>query len=134
MPARSRDLFIVEDDQLLANALRVQVEMLGYSVVGVADTAEDAVVGILTAEPGIVLMDVNLGAGGSGLDAARSVRRLSNVPIVFYTSYCDTMFRRQVATLQNVFVLEKPVPEETLMEALSTASGSQFAYSKALAY
>lgn len=134
MRAVSRNLFIVEDDHLLASALAVQVEMLGYSVVGLAETAEDAVAGILALEPDIVLMDVNLGQAGSGLEAAQLLRRLrSNVPIVFYTSYGDAAFRKKAATLDNTLVLEKPVTEAILNQALSAATGSALARSKSLA-
>src|SRR4051794_34106021 len=129
MPARSRDVFIVEDDPLLARALTVQVEMLGYAVIGLADTQEDAVARVLAVEPDIVVMDVNLGAGGNGLEAARALRLRTDVPIVFYTAYSDATFRQQVATLENALVLEKPVPEEELDQALSAASHWGFAYS-----
>jgi DNA-binding NarL/FixJ family response regulator len=122
VPARTRNVFIVEDDQLLARALSVQVEMLGYPVLGSADTADKAIARILAIEPDIVIMDVNLGAGGSGLDVARSVRLQSDVPIIFHTAYSDTAFREQVARLEKALVLEKPVPEETLNDALSAAT------------
>lgn len=128
----SRNLFIVEDDEHLASALAVQVEMLGYSVVGLAETAVDAVAGILAIQPDIVLMDVNLGEGGSGLEAAETLRLRSNVPIVFYTSYGDAAFRKKAATLNNTLVLEKPVSEAILDQALSAASSSAMARSRRL--
>ena len=114
----------------MASALAVQVEMLGYSVVGMAETAEDAVARMLAIEPDIVLMDVNLGRGGSGLEAAQSLRLRSNVPIVFYTSYGDAAFRQKAATLDNTLVLEKPVTEAILSQALSAATSSIWARNK----
>jgi len=57
-------VFIVEDDQLLASALSMLVETLGYFVNGVADSASAAVDGVLKLHPEIVIMDVNLQAGG----------------------------------------------------------------------
>jgi len=82
-------VFIVEDDQLLASALSMLVETLGYCVNGVADSAVAAVNGVLKLHPAIIIMDVNLEAGGSGLDAARAIRLECDVPIIFYTSYDD---------------------------------------------
>ena len=115
-------MLIVEDDQLLAAALSVQVEMLGYSVIGLADTASAAVAAALTDAPDIVIMDVNLGPGGSGLDAARSIRTHREVPIIFYTSYGDPAFKEQATTLANTQVLQKPVSDEALEQALTAMS------------
>jgi DNA-binding response OmpR family regulator len=120
--ASSLDVFIVEDDQLLASALSVQVEMLGYRVIGLADTAADAVAGVTARKPDIVIMDVNLGSGGSGLEAAESIRRRHGLPIIFYTAYNDDAFRDRVATLENVQILQKPVSEDSLEAGLSAAS------------
>ena len=106
----------------MAAALSVQVEMLGHSVVGVANTASAAVAAALTGDPDIVIMDVNLGPGGSGLEAARSIRTHRKVPIIFYTSYGDPAFREQATTLANTQVLQKPVSEEALEEALTAMS------------
>jgi DNA-binding NarL/FixJ family response regulator len=116
------EVFIVEDDQLLARALSVQIECLGYSVSGMAHTADAAVQGVLEARPHIVIMDVNLEAGGNGLDAARLIRGQRDVPIIFYTAYNDAALRHEVGLLQNAQILEKPVPDEALNEALATAS------------
>jgi len=113
---------IVEDDQLLASALSVQIEMLGYSVIGIATSRRAAVEAVLKQHPDIVIMDVNLEAGGSGLEAAHIIRRRRDVPIIFYTAYGDKAFRQQIETLSHTQLLQKPASEEALEEALITAS------------
>jgi len=117
-------VFIVEDDQLLATALSMLVETLGYSVNGVADSASAAVDGVLKLRPEIVIMDVNLQAGGSGLEAARAIRVQRDVPIIFYTAYGDHGFRDQVLELRHTQVVQKPASEDVLIEALMMASAS----------
>ena len=124
MPEQST-VFIVEDDQLLASALSVQLEMLRYSVNGIASSAQAAVEGVMRLRPAIVIMDVNLEAGSSGLDAARSIREHRDVPIIFYSAYGDEPFRLRVATLSNTQVLEKPVSEDDLDRALLIARRCQ---------
>jgi DNA-binding response OmpR family regulator len=113
-------VFIVEDDQLLASALQVQVEMLGYHVAGTATTAEDAVRGVLQAQPQVVIMDLRLKGYGTGLDAARSIRRNCEVPIIFYTAHGnDHALKHEVASMGNAQLLQKPAQEQTLLAALA---------------
>jgi DNA-binding response OmpR family regulator len=111
-------VFIVEDDQLLASALSVQVEMLGYRVAGTANTAEDAVRGVLRARPHVVIMDYQLTGWGTGLDAARTIREALAVPIIFYTAHGHDALKNEVASMGNAQLLQKPVQEQTLMAAL----------------
>jgi len=113
-------VFIVEDDQLLASALSAQVEMLGYRVAGMANTAEDAVRGVLQAKPQVVIMDLRLTGYATGLDAARSIRQNLEVPIIFYTAHGnDNALQREVATMGNAQLLQKPAQEQTLLAALA---------------
>jgi DNA-binding response OmpR family regulator len=113
-------VFIVEDDQLLASALSAQVEMLGYRVAGTANTAEDAVQGVLQCRPEVVIMDLRLAGWMTGLDAAKSIRRNLEVPILFYTAHGgDSALRQEVAIMGNAQLLQKPAQEQTLIAALS---------------
>jgi DNA-binding response OmpR family regulator len=118
--ASSAHVFIVEDDQLLATALSTQVEMLGYRVAGMANTGEDAVRGVLQSRPQVVIMDMRLGGWMTGLDAARSIRRDLEVPIIFYTAHgADSLLKQEVATMGNAQLLLKPAQEKTLLAALT---------------
>lgn len=113
-------VFIVEDDQLLAMALSAQVETMGYCVAGTANTAEDAVRGVLRARPQVVIMDMQLMGWGSGLDAARLIRQDLEVPIIFYTAYGnDHALKTEVASIGRAQLLQKPAQEQALMAALS---------------
>src|SRR4051812_25225057 len=98
------------------------VETLGYCVNGMADSASAAVNGVLKLDPEIVIMDVNLEAGGSGLDAARAIRLQRDVPIIFYTAYGDQGFRDEAAALRHTQVVQKPASDDAISEALTIAS------------
>ncbi len=120
MEAPSAHVFIVEDDQLLATALSAQVETLGYHVAGTANTGEDAVRGVLQSRPQVVIMDVRLAGWMTGLDAAKSIRRDLEVPIIFYTAHgSDSELKHEVACMGNAQLLQKPVQEQTLLAALT---------------
>jgi CheY-like chemotaxis protein len=116
----SADVFIVEDDQLLATALSAQVEMLGYRIAGMANSGESAVLGVLQSKPQVVIMDMRLSGWMTGLDAAKSIRRDLEVPIIFYTAHGgDSLLKQEVATIGNAQLLQKPAQEQTLLAALS---------------
>jgi DNA-binding NarL/FixJ family response regulator len=120
----SARVFIVEDDQLLAMALSAQVETMGYRVAGTAGTAEEAVRGVLELRPQVVIMDMQLAGWGTGLDAARSIRRNLEVPIVFYTAHGnDHALKHEVACMGRARLLHKPAREQVLMAALSGVLG-----------
>ena len=120
MDAPPAHVFIVEDDELLASALSAQVETLGYRVAGTADTAEEAVRGVLRSRPAVVIMDLRLAGFGTVLDAARSIRENSAVPIIFYTAHSnDNALQQEAASMSNAQVLQKPVPEQILLAAIT---------------
>jgi len=77
---------------------------------------------VLKLHPEIIIMDVNLAAGGSGLDAARAIRLQRDVPIIFYTAYGDQAFRDQAAALRHTQVVQKPASDDAISEALTIAS------------
>jgi CheY-like chemotaxis protein len=127
------DVFIVEDDPLAAEALSVQVEMLGYRVVGTASDELNAVDSILRWPPDVVIMDINLEGGGSGLSAAGSIRSASDVPIIFYTGHFTSDVHHHIAKMKNAWLLEKPTSEKVLAATLAQSTGHPFLQDNRLA-
>jgi CheY-like chemotaxis protein len=87
-PAGRRAL-IVEDETLFAMSLAVDVQALGFAHCDLAATGQDAFLKAMEDEPDIVLMDVNLEGGREGIEAARWLREVCDIPIVFITAYTD---------------------------------------------
>jgi CheY-like chemotaxis protein len=102
-------ILIVEDDALIAFDLRQTIEELGGAVVGQASRTVDAIGLAVKHRPDVVLMDVRLGDGSDGIDAARGIRRLQDVPIIFVTGNSDDETRHRVFAFANVDLLNKPV-------------------------
>jgi CheY-like chemotaxis protein len=102
-------ILIVEDDALIAFDLRQTVEELGGAVVGQASRTVDAIGLAAKHRPDVVLMDIRLGDGSDGIDAARGIRRLQEVPIIFVTGNSDDETRGRVFAFANVDLLNKPV-------------------------
>jgi DNA-binding NarL/FixJ family response regulator len=98
MKPDSEKLLIVEDEQLVALDLQALLEEMGYTVVGHAATAEEAVHLAGTMHPDLVLMDINLNGQREGIDAAAEIRKKYDLPIVFVSAYDDetTLTRAQI--------------------------------------
>ena len=87
-PAGRRAL-IVEDETVFAIGLAVDLQALGFANFDLAANGHDAFLKAVEDQPDIVLMDVNLEGGREGIEAARWLREVCDVPVVFITAYTD---------------------------------------------
>jgi len=112
-------VLIVEDEFLIAEGLRMQVEDLGLTVCGVAATAEDAETLAREHQPYLVLMDVRIVGERDGVDAAKAIHDQVGARVVFVTG------SREPATLERIehghpaAVLFKPVSDKALRDTIS---------------
>lgn len=85
---RTRTIFIVDDDRALSEMLSIVLETAGYQTVTCMDGLR-AVELYAAIKPDLILLDVML-PGISGVEVARRIRRVSNVPIIMLTAKADT--------------------------------------------
>ena len=88
LPAQPRVL-IVDDGYLFALSLAADMQALGFDICDIAANGQDAFLQAMEDTPDIVLMDVNLEGGREGIEAARWLREVCDIPIVFITAYTD---------------------------------------------
>lgn len=112
---------IVEDESLVAMALARQIETMGGKVVGMASSEDTALALVAQHQPDLVLMDINLGQGGSGITTARKISRSLAVPVVYTTAYSDdhTMAKALEASAYGYVV--KPYSLENLKTVVNLA-------------
>ena len=84
-----RRALIVEDEYLCALNLAADMQELGFASCDLAANGQDAFLQAMENTPDIVLMDVNLEGGREGIEAARWLREVCNIPIVFITAHTD---------------------------------------------
>ncbi len=119
-PGRRR-IFVVEDEALIAMELRDHLQELGYEVCGHAARGEAALRMIPEAAPDLILMDINLGHGMSGLEVAEHLQRESEVPIVFLTAYADAALTERAAVTGSFGYLVKPYQPAALQANIEMA-------------
>lgn len=85
----ARRILVVEDDVIVAHNLKSRLEGLGYEVLAIARSGEEAVQRSLEARPDLVLMDVKIAGEIDGIEAAGRIRAHHDVPVIYLTGYAD---------------------------------------------
>jgi DNA-directed RNA polymerase specialized sigma24 family protein len=100
------DVLIIEDETFIAMDLESLVKNLGHHVIGVARTHADAVALAKNKKPGLILADIQLADGSSGLDAVNELLRTFEVPVVFITAYPERFLTGERP--EPAFLISKP--------------------------
>jgi len=106
------DVLIIEDEPIIAMDIEELVIQCGHRVVGVAHTEADAVELAQQFPPGLILADINLGAGGDGTSAVARILKHHEVPVVFVTAYPERLLTGE--RVEPAFVITKPFDPVTL--------------------
>jgi len=117
----SDQIIIVEDDAIIAVHLQAMLGNLGYEVVGMAATGEDAIVQVANLQPDLVLMDIELAGEMNGIQAAHTIRVQRGTPVVFLTAYADNERLQQAKMSEPYGYLVKPVQMRELQATLEMA-------------
>ena len=113
------DVLIIEDETFIALDLEGLVEGLGHRVLGVARTHAEAVALAKSKRPGIILADIQLADGSSGLDAVNEMLRSFEVPVIFITAYPERFLTGERP--EPAFLIAKPFQPATVSAVLSQA-------------
>jgi DNA-directed RNA polymerase specialized sigma24 family protein/CheY-like chemotaxis protein len=100
------DVLIIEDETFIAMDLESLVRNLGHNVIGVARTHADALTLARARKPGLILADIQLADGSSGLDAVNELLRNFEVPVVFITAYPERFLTGERP--EPAFLISKP--------------------------
>lgn len=100
------DVLIIEDETFIAMDLESLVRNLGHNVIGVARTHTDAIALAKTKQPGLILADIQLADGSSGLDAVNELLKTFEVPVVFITAYPERFLTGERP--EPAFLISKP--------------------------
>lgn len=111
------DVLIIEDEPLIALDLRRVLETLGHRVAGVARTHADAVRLANTSKPGLVIADIRLADGSSGLDAVNEILRSFSVPVVFVSAFPERLATGHGP--EPTFLITKPFRDDSVKAIVS---------------
>jgi DNA-directed RNA polymerase specialized sigma24 family protein len=113
------DILIIEDEPLIAMDLEALVKDLGHRLHGVARTHAEAIKAVAERSPGLVLADIQLADGSSGLEAVNEILSTITVPVIFITAYPERLLTGQKP--EPAFLITKPFQPETVKAVISQA-------------
>ena len=113
------DVLIIEDEPIIALDIETMVEELGHTVTGIARTQREAIALVEQKRPGLVLADIQLADGSSGLDAVNEILTSIDVPVIFITAYPERLLTGDRP--EPAFLITKPFQPEAVKAAISQA-------------
>jgi len=113
------EILIIEDEPLIAMDLEALVEGLGHNVTGIARTRTEAVKLAADKRPGLILADIQLADGSSGLDAVNDLLRSFEVPVIFITAYPERFLTGERP--EPAFLIAKPFQPANVSAVISQA-------------
>ncbi len=113
------DVLIVEDEPVIAMDLEALVLDMGHSLIGIARTHAEALHLVETQKPGLVLADIQLADGSSGLNATNDILKSVSIPVIFITAYPEQLLTG--TTAEPAFLIAKPFKADTVKAAISQA-------------
>lgn len=113
------DILIIEDEPLIAMDIEEMVESLGHRVVGTARTHKEAVALFAKTQPKMVLADIQLADGSSGIDAVNEILSSTAVPVIFITAFPERLLTGERP--EPAFLVTKPFNPEMVKALISQA-------------
>lgn len=114
-------ILLVEDDALVAETVNDVLSAVGYAVVGLAATADDAVRLAEELRPDLVLMDINLRGSRDGVEAASEIAQRLGISSLFVTAMSSSEIKARTALFLNAGFLLKPVRQLALTSAIDAS-------------
>ncbi|WP_284126574.1 response regulator [Parerythrobacter aestuarii] len=112
-------VLIIEDEPLISMQLEDLVRSLGHDIAGTAATRTQAQEAVASSKPGLVLADIQLADGSSGLDAVDDILALGEVPVIFITAYPERLLTGDRP--EPTYLVTKPFQEASVRTAISQA-------------
>ena len=113
------DVLIIEDEPVIAADIEALVHELGHRVTDIAATRREAVEAAHRLAPGLVLADIQLADGSSGVDAVRDILAELNAPVIFITAFPERLLTGERP--EPTFLITKPFQPETVKAAIGQA-------------
>lgn len=114
----SARILIVEDEPIVAADLDMKLTRMGYQVVGLAVTGEEAIGLAERYRPDVVLMDIQLQGRMKGTEAAETIRISNDIPIIFITAFAEMLTREMQDGGHSEMCLSKPFSAAELKDKL----------------
>ncbi len=115
------NIFIVEDESIVAKDIQNSLTKLGYNVIGFANNGNDAIERITELVPDLVLMDIMIKGNLTGIDVSEKIKERMNIPVIFLTAYADEATLSRAKITEPYGYILKPFKEIDLHSTIEMA-------------
>ena len=114
------DILVIEDEAIIALHISKIVKSLGHNVTGIARKHADAVKLADEHRPDLILSDIHLADGSSGIDAVNDIlQSAGNIPVIFITAFPERLLTGERP--EPAFLITKPYTDDQVRSAVSQA-------------
>lgn len=113
MQVQEKSILIVEDEGVVALSLQAVLKKMGYKVVGIAVTGNEAIALAQEHKPNVILMDIHIKGDIDGIQTTEKINEFSDVPVIFLTAYADDeTVQRAIKTRSHSYLVKPYNPRE----------------------
>jgi len=119
--AKKIKILVVEDESIVGEDIRRSLDNLGYHVVDIISTGEEALKNVAALEPDLVIMDIVLHGKLNGIQAAELLREQYDIPVIYLTAYADDSTLEKAKLTEPYGYLIKPFEDRELYSTIEMA-------------
>lgn len=108
------DILLVENENDTISDLRAALEILGHKLVGLASTGKEAIKLAGELNPDLILINIKIKGEMSGVEAAKVINRLYEIPIIFITVFTKNCLIKSLQLPEDAITISKPIIKEHL--------------------
>lgn len=113
------NVMIIEDEAIIALHIKSIVQDLGHDIAGVARTRSEAIAMAAATHPELILADISLADGSSGIDAVKDILAVMDVPVIFITAFPERLLTGERP--EPTYLITKPFSPETVTATIGQA-------------
>ena len=115
------EILIVEDEHIVAMELKSRLLDLGYSVCAAVASGEEAIEKSIEFKPSLILMDINIKGNFDGVETAKKIMKIHEIPIIFLTAFTDDKTLERAKLIEPYGYIVKPFEERELYTTIEIA-------------
>lgn len=115
-------VLIIEDEAIISFGYRLQLEQMGFEVVGTARSSDEVQAILSAVRPDVIVMDVYIQGDINGLELAQRIHQKDTIPVIFMTASSDPTIVEGIRALEDCHYLLKPVDTDALTSLLHSTA------------
>jgi PAS domain S-box-containing protein len=110
---QEKSILIVEDEGVVALSIQAALKKMGYKVIGIAMTGNEAIALATQHKPDVILMDIHIKGDMDGIQTTEKLNQILDIPVIFLTAYADDeTVSRAMKTRSHSYLVKPYNPRE----------------------